>query len=144
MTVKAFILAMVISLGFLILLVTAIRRRRLRDQVAVLWLAVSIVMVFCSVALPFSLLDRIAHAVGVAYGSDLLLLLAVIFLVVLVFNLSVNLASMKETQTVLVQQIALMRVPAPGEAVDTRDGMGEQLSHERSAHDDQTGIQGIP
>jgi hypothetical protein len=140
MTVKAFILATAISLGFLILLITAIRRRRLRDQAAVLWLAVSVVMVLCSLALPFSLLDRVAHAVGVAYGSDLLLLLAVIFLVVLVFNLSVNLAAMKETQTVLVQEIALMRVSEPGEA----GGMGEQLSQERSVQDEQTSIQGMP
>jgi len=143
MTVKAFILAMAISVGFLIMLITAVRRRRLRDQAAVLWLAASVVMVLCSLALPFSLLDRVAHAVGIAYGSDLLLLLAVIFLVVLVFNLSVNLAAMKETQTVLVQEIALMRVSAPGEAVGTRDGMGEQLGHERSPQD-QTGIQGMP
>jgi hypothetical protein len=144
MTVKAFILAMAISLGFLILLVTAIRRRRLRDQAAVLWLAVSVIMVLCSLALPFSVLDRVAHLVGIAYGSDLLLLLAVIFLVVLVFNLSLNLAAVKETQTVLVQEIALMRVSGPGEAVGTRLGMGEASSHDRSTPHDEGDMQDTP
>jgi hypothetical protein len=110
---KAFILAMVISLGFLILSISAIRRRRLRDQAAVLWLGVSIAMVLFSLALPFSLLERVSHTVGVMYGSDFLLLSAVIFLVAIVFNLSVNLATLKEKQIMLVQEIALMRVDPP-------------------------------
>ena len=67
---RAFILAMACSLGFLILSITAIRKRRLRDQAAVLWLAVSVAMVLFSGA-PVSLLDRVSHAVGIAYGSDL-------------------------------------------------------------------------
>ena len=144
MTVKAFVLAMAISLGFLILSMTAIRRRRLRDQAAVLWLAVSAVMVLCSLALPFSLLDRVAHAVGVAYGSDLLLLLAVIFLVLLVFNLSVNLAALKEKQIDLVHEVALMRASAPWDHGGTRSGMGEKPSEDRVVPDDQGDRDGLP
>ena len=45
---KSFIVAMVISLGFLTLSVVAIRRKRLRDPAAVLWIAVSLFMVLCS------------------------------------------------------------------------------------------------
>ncbi len=134
---RAFILAMAISLGFLILSITAIRKRRLRDQAAVLWLAVSVAMVLFSLALPFSLLDRVSHAVGIAYGSDLLLLLAVIFLVVLVFNLSVSLAALKQTQTALVQEIALMRVAAPGEPGGAPVGAGEELGLDRLVPDEQ-------
>lgn len=144
MTVKAFILAMAISLGFLILSVTAIRRRRLRDQAAVLWLAVSGVMVLCSLALPFSVLDRVAHGVGVAYGSDLLLLLAVIFLVLLVFNLSVNLAAMKEKQIDLVQEVALMRASAPWGRDGIRSAAGEKPTVDRGVPDDHGGMDGLP
>jgi hypothetical protein len=110
---KSFAVAMIISLGFLTLSVVAIRRKRLRDQAAVLWIAVSLFMVLCSLAVPFHLLDRVSHGIGIAYGSDLLLLLAVIFLVVLVFNLSVNLAAVKASQTRLVQEVALLRAGAP-------------------------------
>ena len=63
---KLFVVAMVISLGFLSLTVLAIRRRRLRDQAAVLWLAVSLVMVLCSLALPLHLLDHVSHVIGIA------------------------------------------------------------------------------
>jgi hypothetical protein len=110
---KLFVVAMVISLGFLSLSVVAIRRGRLRDQAAVLWLAVSLVMVLCSLALPLHLLDHVSHAIGIAYASDLLFLLAVVFLVALVFHLSVNLAAVKDRQTRLVQEIALLRAEAP-------------------------------
>ena len=138
---RAFILAMAISLGFLILSITAIRKRRLRDQAAVLWLAVSVAMVLFSLALPFSLLDRVSHAVGIAYGSDLLLLLAVIFLVALVFNLSVSLAALKEKQTVLVQEIALMRAAAPDEPRGAPEDPGEEFELDRG---DQRGFPGKP
>ena len=123
---KSFILAMVISLGFLTLSVVAIRRKRLRDQAAVLWIVVSLIMVLCSLALPVHLLDRVSHGIGIAYGSDLLLLLAVIFLVVLVFNLSVNLAAVKTSQTRLVQEVALLRAGAPNPPLPAQ-------GHERGA-----------
>jgi hypothetical protein len=123
---KSFIVAMVISLGFLTLSVVAIRRKRLRDQTAVLWIAVSLFMVLCSLALPFHLLDRVSHGIGIAYGSDLLLVLAVTFLVVLVFNLSVNLAAVKANQTRLVQEVALLRAGAP-------DAPGPVQGNERHA-----------
>ena len=52
---KSFILAMIISLGFLTISVAAIRRRKLRDQAAVMWIVVSLVLVLLSLALPFEI-----------------------------------------------------------------------------------------
>lgn len=106
---KLFVLAMAISLGFLTLSVVAIRKKQLREQGAVLWIAVSLVTVLCSLALPFHLLDYVSHGIGIAYASDLLFLLAVILLAALVFHLSVKLAAVKEHQTRLVQEIAILR-----------------------------------
>ena len=100
---RLFVLAMIISLSFLAFSVVAIRRHRLRDQAAVLWLLVSLVLVCCSVALPLGLLNRVARVVGIRYASDLLLVLAVILLVMLVFHLSISLAALRKTQTRLVQ-----------------------------------------
>ncbi len=100
---RLFVLALIISLSFLAFSVVAIRRHRLRDQAAVLWLLVSLVLVCCSVALPLGLLNRVARVVGIRYASDLLLVLAVILLVMLVFHLSISLAALRKTQTRLVQ-----------------------------------------
>ena len=110
---KAIVLSMVLSVGFLVVSVVAMRRQRLREQAALLWLSVSLVMVFVSATLPIHLLDRVSHFVGIAYPPDLVLLLAVLFLMVLVFHLSLSLARLSAKQTALVQEIGLMTTMTP-------------------------------
>ena len=105
-------LALGISVGvaFLVLIVVAIRRRALRDQMAVLWLSVSVVMLALGLSLRTHLLDHLAHAVGVAYGSDLVFGAAVVFLVLLVLQLSVAVARLQARTTRLAQEVGLLRM----------------------------------
>jgi hypothetical protein len=119
---KAIVLSMVLSVGFLTVSVVAMRRQQLREQAALLWLLVSFVMVFVSATLPIHLLDRVSHLVGIAYPPDLVLLLAVLFLMVLVFHLSLSLARLSAKQTALVQEIGLMTTMTP---TDMGTGVGE-------------------
>ena len=110
---RTFILCTVLSIGFLGLSVTAMRRRLVREQGALLWLGVSAVMLFLSLTLPLHLLDRMAHLVGVAYPPDLLLLLAVLFLFVLVFHLTVSLDRLSARQTAIAQEIGIASATEP-------------------------------
>jgi hypothetical protein len=119
--VKAIVLSMVLSVGFLVVSVIAMRRQRLREQAALLWLLVSLVMVFVSATLPTHILDRVSHFVGIAYPPDLILLLAVLFLMVLVFHLSLSLARLSAKQIALVQEIGLMTTMSPS-TLGTGDG----------------------
>jgi hypothetical protein len=105
---RAIVLSLVLSISFLAMAMTAIRRGRLREHAAVLWLAVSLVMVLLSATLPTHLLDHAARLAGIAYPPDLILLLAVLFLVILVFHLSLAVSRLSANQTILVQEIALM------------------------------------
>jgi hypothetical protein len=111
--VKAIVLSLVLSLGFLVVSVVAMRRQQLREQAALLWLLVSLVMVLVSATLPTHLLDRVSHLVGIAYAPDLVLLLAVLFLMVLVFHLSLSLARLSAKQIALVQEVGLMTAMTP-------------------------------
>ncbi len=61
LSVKAFVLSMVLSAGFLVVSIFAMRRQRLREHTALLWLLVSVVMVFVSVTLPTNLLTRVSR-----------------------------------------------------------------------------------
>jgi len=122
--VKAIVLSMVLSVGFLVVSVIAMRRQRLREQAALLWLLVSLVMVFVSATLPTHILDRVSHFVGIAYPPDLILLLAVLFLMVLVFHLSLSLARLSAKQIALVQEIGLMTTMSPS-TLGTGDGNGD-------------------
>ena len=73
---------------------------------------------------PTHLLDRVSHFVGIAYPPDLILLLAVLFLMVLVFHLSLSLARLSAKQTALVQEIGLMTTMSPS-TLGTRTSDGE-------------------
>lgn len=127
---RAFALSMVVSLGFLGLSVRAVRKHVLREQAAVLWLIVSLAMVFLSATLPLHLLDHVASLVGIAYAPDLVLLVAVLFLVVLVFHLSLSLARLHEKHTALVQEFGILTAtpgrdePPSSEDNDASDAPG--------------------
>jgi hypothetical protein len=71
-------------------------------------MSVCFMMVLLSATLPLHVLDRVSHFVGIAYPPDLILLVAVLFLVALVFQLSLALARLSAKQTVLVQEIGLL------------------------------------
>lgn len=105
---RAFVLALVLSMSFVLMTIAAIRRSKLREQASLLWLTVSMVMVVLSATLPAHLIDHVAKLVGIAYAPDLLLLLAVLFLFVLVFQLSLSVVRLRESQTVLVQELGLL------------------------------------
>jgi len=107
------ILSLVISFGFLAMTVRAIRRRVLGEQVAMIWLGVSACMVLLSATLPTHLLDRAARLVGVAYPPELVLLLAALFLVVLVFHLSIAQAKLQSKVTRLTQELGLLKAGSP-------------------------------
>jgi hypothetical protein len=110
---KAFILSITLSMAFLIGSVLAMRRYRLREYTALLWLLVSVVMVLVSLALPNHILDHVSKLVGIAYSPALVLLVTVLFLLGLVFHLSLSLDRLSAKQTVLIQEIGLLTVREP-------------------------------
>ena len=125
--IRACVMATVVSVGFFVLVVRAVRRRRLGEQAALLWLCVSAAMVVLSATLPLHVLDRLSNLVGIAYPPDLLLLLAVLFLVALLFHQTLSLAKLQARHTTLVQELGILTavaahppadvaaVPAPAE-----------------------------
>jgi hypothetical protein len=126
---RAFILCMALSLAFLGMSLRAIRRRLLREQSAVLWLGVSIVMVIMSATLPIHLLDHVARLVGIAYPPDLILLLGILFLVILVFHLSISFARLHQKHTALVQEIGILQAVQPS-SKDADSSQDSELSLE--------------
>lgn len=122
LSVKAFVLSMALSAAFLVVSIFAMRRQRLREHTALLWLLVSVVMVFVSVSLPTGLLTRVSDLVGIAYSPAFVLLLAVLFLLVLVFQLSLSVDRLSAKQTALVQEIGLLTAMSP----PSRDAEGER------------------
>jgi hypothetical protein len=127
---KTFALSMLLSIAFLVGSLFAMRRQRLREQTAILWLLVSVAVVFMSVTLPFHLLDDVSRLVGVGYGPTLIFVIAMLFLTVLVFHLSVAHDRLRSNQIALVQQLGLLTAPPPptGGSADGTDAARPPLA----------------
>jgi len=92
-----------------------LRRRKLQEKYAILWLVVAIIAV--PLALFPRLLDTLARALGIASGVSLVLFLALVFLLLVCMHLSWEVSRLEEEGRTLAEEIALIRtVPAPSDA----------------------------
>jgi len=96
-------LAVVIVLGSIIEL---IRRHRLQERYALLWILTGGVMLFF--ALWRSALDRLAELVGVAYPPSALFMVAGLFVLIVLLHFSTVLSRISEQNKTLAQRIALL------------------------------------
>ena len=99
-----------ILFGVLILgaIVELLRRHRLREKYAALWLFTGCLVVV--LALFPGGLDNVAVFVGVANGASLVLFLAVVFLLIIAMHLSWEISQLEEETRSISEEIALLRV----------------------------------
>lgn len=91
-----------------------VRRRKLLENFALLWLGVGAGLVV--LALARSLVDRLADAVGVTYGPTLVLALGIFFLMFVAMSLSLHVSRLEERVEVLAEEVAFLRgVHTPAE-----------------------------
>src|SRR4051794_29287940 len=92
---------------FLGLMVELLRRRPLREKEAALWLFTA--GLGLPLAFPPGLLAAPARRLGVADGANLVLFLAVVFLLLVVMHLSWESSRLEEETRVLAEEVALLR-----------------------------------
>jgi hypothetical protein len=96
-------LAIVLVLG---VIVELIRRHRLQERYALLWIVAGAVMLF--LAIWRSALDAFAKLVGVAYPPSALFMVAGLFVFVVLLHFSTVLSRLSEQNKTLAQQLALL------------------------------------
>jgi hypothetical protein len=96
------LLAAILLLAFIIEIV---RRRRLSESYALLWICVAVVGVVLGLARP--LVDRLSTTLGVSYGSNLVFGVVCLFLLVVAVNLSVHVSRLEHRVEQLAQELAL-------------------------------------
>ena len=84
-----------------------IRRGRLKERYAILWLLAGGVLLLLSSSR--DLLEAIASLLGVFYPPSLLFLLAFFFLLLITLHFSVVLSGLSEKNKKLAQELALLR-----------------------------------
>jgi hypothetical protein len=107
-------------LGFVINLV---RTRQLQERYALLWLLAGLGLAIAPLIIHW--LDRLAYALGFAYPPALLLMLAVIGLLLIIFQLSLNISRNSESIKTLTQELGLLRQELEGLARKTSEASAD-------------------
>ena len=101
------IIAIVISAGLLLLILELVRRRRLMERYALLWLFSSLLLLVLSMW--SGLLNTLASAFGVSYRPSALFAVAFGVVLVLLIHFSLAVSRLSDQNKVLAQRIGLMQ-----------------------------------
>ena len=104
METKLQIVAIVASSGLVLIVFELLRRRRLVERYALLWLLSSIVLLGLSVWT--GLLEVISKAVGIVYPPNALFMIAFAFVLVLLLHFSIAISRLSGETKVLAQEVA--------------------------------------
>ncbi len=100
------IVAILGSLALLFVVFELVRRKRLMERYALLWLLSAIVLL--ALATWSELLETVAKAIGVIYPPNALFLVAFGFVMVLLLHFSIAVSKLAEQSKVLAQRLALL------------------------------------
>ena len=98
------IVLVLIGLAVLATVINLLRTRRLKEEYALLWLAAALALVAAPILI--DPLDQIAFFLNVDYPPALYLGLAVVGLLLILFQLSLNISRFSDHIRVLTQEIA--------------------------------------
>lgn len=101
------LLVFALGLTVLLLVVNLVRKRQLQERYALLWLLAGVALTLAPVAIPW--LDHLAYSMGFEYPPALLLLLAVVGLLLIIFQLSLTISRNQDQVKVLTQELGLLR-----------------------------------
>ena len=107
MELRARLFAVLLGIAVLLLVLNLVRTRKLKEEFALLWLLTAVVLVLTPLFIDY--LDMIAYALGIEYPPALIFLLAIISLLLILFQFSLRISRFSEQIKVMVQELALLR-----------------------------------
>ncbi|WP_040948506.1 DUF2304 domain-containing protein [Gorillibacterium massiliense] len=113
-----YLVAFLFCLGFLLVTIELIRRKKISERYSLLWLLLGLVMLILSLA-P-ELLDGISKALGIVYGTSLLFFIGFLFSLVFIMHLTIVITRMDRKLTRLTQEMALLKARMHEEDTDDR------------------------
>ena len=121
------VVALATLLG-LVVIIDLVRRRRLLERYALLWLASAFVLL--GLAVWRGALDQVAEALGIAAPTNALFLVAFVFVLVLLLHFSVAVSRLNDQSKVLAQRLAIAE-----ERLRRREEADAAAAQEESAAD---------
>ncbi len=110
---KLELLLLVVTVANVAIVLEFVRRRKLLETFALLWLGVGVGLVVLALGRP--LVNRIADALGVT-GPSIVLSLGIFFLLFVAMSLSLHVSKLEDRVEVLAEEVAFLRgVRSPAE-----------------------------
>ena len=100
------IVAIAGSVALLVFIVELVRRRRLKEEYSVLWVATALALLLLAAWGP--LLRDLAQLIGASSQASTLYLFSIIFVVFLLLHFSVRVSNLERRVVVLMQEVALL------------------------------------
>lgn len=113
---NVYVWAISFSLVFIFISVELIRRQKLQEQYAILWLVLGFIMALFSV-FP-SLLDQVSHRMHIYYAPSLLFLVGLLFSLVFIMHLTLVISKLHRKLTRLIQEVALLQEQLRGKGTE--------------------------
>lgn len=101
------IVSIIVSFGLLLIVFELVRRRRLLERYALLWLFTAVVLLGLSVW--GDLLNQVSRAIGIGYGPSTLFAVALGFITMLLLHFSIVISRLGEQNKVLAQSVGLLQ-----------------------------------
>lgn len=124
------VVAVIGSAVLLLVILELVRRRRLLERYALLWLFSAIVLL--GLAIWDELLSKVASSIGVATPVNALFFVAFGFVLVLLLHFSLAVSRMADQTKVLAQRLALLEERQRREEAAGRPDYGAAASTERT------------
>lgn len=133
---RAMLFGLAAAIATMLFVLELVRRRKLREEYSLLWLATAVVLIVLSVSRP--LLDVLANLVGIFYPPSALFLVAMVFVLFILLHFSTVLTRLTQENKENAQQIALLR----WQLEQTQKALAARQQHADEHHHDQPGSVG--
>lgn len=108
------VLALVVGAGMLAVIVELVRRRKLKEEYAWLWIAAGAAMLV--IGLRYDLLQALTRLIGAGYTTSTLFFFGLIFVIALCLQFSVKISRLETQLKNLAQQMAIIEAKRPAES----------------------------
>jgi hypothetical protein len=107
MQLKIQLVSIVVTAGLFGVIFELLRRKRLMERYALLWLFASAVLL--ALAVWKGLLETIAHAIGIYYAPSALFVIAFGFILLLLLHFSLVISRLADQNKILAQRLGLLQ-----------------------------------
>jgi len=101
---RVFVILLGVAVAFFV--INQVRTRKIKEQYALLWILTAILLVLVPIFV--DVVDAISYALGILYPPAFIFLIALVCILLILFQFSMSISQFSEQIKVLIQEIALL------------------------------------